>query len=284
MEHPDKVSVFEYMDYREFLRDWYHQAKKTRPGFSFRNFARRAGFKSTNFFKLVMDGDRNLTQKSLSKFLLGLNLNKQEQDFFSNLVFFNQCKSHKEKNIYYERLIQSRKFSQLKPISKDQYDYCSNWYHAVIRELVAHPDFDGSADWLAQNISPEITSAQAEKSLQLLANLGFIKRAPDDKWEQSTPLVSTGAEVASIALFNFHKNLLDLSKEALENIDAAKRDISAVTLGINSERIPLLKEKIQQFRQDILKFVSADERPNTVVWLNIQMFPATQITKEGEKK
>ncbi len=45
--------------------------------FSYRVFSRLAGFKSSNIFKLVMDGDRNLTEESLKKFILGLSLTGQ---------------------------------------------------------------------------------------------------------------------------------------------------------------------------------------------------------------
>ena len=281
MRKKPAISVFDYRDYRKFLRDWYQAAKDASSSFSHRNFAKRAGFKSSNFLKLVMDGERNLTEASLAKFLVGLKLNKQEQDFFANLVHFNQSKTAAETNIYYQRLLQSRKYNQLKPIEKHQYEYCADWHHAVIRELVVSPGFDGTAEWLATRIHPAITSAQADKSLKLLEKLGFITKDDNDQWCQASPVLSTGAEVTSEALFNFHKNLLDLGKEVLEKVDAAERDISAVTLGVVRERIPQLKRMIQDFRQEILKLVADDSEPEEVVWLNIQMFPATKLGGES---
>src|SRR5437868_5269216 len=123
-----KISVFHYLDYRQYLRDWYHDAKSSRGSFSYRSFSKKAGFQSTNFLKLVMDGDRNLTEESLSKFALALKLNKQEQEFFRNLVFFNQAKTHEQKNQYYAKLLQSKKYSELKPIEKNQFEYYSTWF------------------------------------------------------------------------------------------------------------------------------------------------------------
>lgn len=205
----------------------------------------------------------------------GLRLNKQEQDFFRNLVLFNQAKSHGEKDRYYQKLLQSRKFGQLKPIEKHQYEYYSTWYHPVIRELVVSPDFDGTATWLVQRVQPTLTIAQVEKSLDLLEKLGFIKKAKGKRWKQSSSVVSTGPEVQSLILFNYHKNLLDLSKEILSEVPPSRRDISAMTLGVVKERLPLLKKRIQEFRQEILKMVSTDTHPEEVVQLNIQLFPMT---------
>lgn len=276
------IDLFRYDDYRKFLKDWYLEAKSSRASFSFRTFSKRAGFKSTNIFKLVMDGDRNLTEESIPNFVKGLKLNKQEQEFFRNLVLFNQAKNHEQKNFYYQKLLQSRKFKKLKPIDKAHYEYCSAWYHAVIRELILSKDCDGSAEWLVKRIQPTLTITQVEKSIELLENLGFIEKTNNGRWKQATPLVSTGPEVTSLILMNYHQNLLDLSKEKLNDIPADERDISALTLGIAKERLPQLKEKIQSFRQEILKFVSLDTQPDNVVQLNIQMYPMTRLEEDQE--
>ncbi len=276
------VDLFQYSDYRQFLRDWYHESKKLRGSISFRSLARRAGFKSINFFKLVMEGKRNLTEESLVKVAAGLRLNKQEKDFFRNLVFFNQAKTHEEKDFYYQALLRSRKFSQLKPIEKDQYEYYSTWYHPVIRELVVSKDFDGSAAGLARRLSPPITPAQTEKSIALLEKLGFIQKADDGRWRQASSLVSTGAELSSHLVHNYHKVILDLTKEILDRVPATRRDISTMTLGVVKDRVPELKKKIQDFRQEILKLVSVDAHPEEVIQLNIQMFPLTLAAAESK--
>ena len=42
--------------------------KATKPQFSYRYFSRVAGFSSPNFLKLVAEGQRNLSPKSIAKF------------------------------------------------------------------------------------------------------------------------------------------------------------------------------------------------------------------------
>ena len=271
-----ELNLYAYRDYRRFLRDWYTRTKKARGSFSFRAFSKRAGFKSPNFFKLVMDGERNLTEESLAKFVTGLRLNKQEQEFFRNLVFFTQAKTHDEKNLFYRRLLQSSEFSQLKTLERDQYEFYSTWYHPVIRELVTSPEFDGTFEWLARKLHPPILPEQAKKSIELLEKLGMIKKAGAARWQQTNPLLTTGPEVQSLTLMNYHQNLLGLAREVLPLIPSSQRDISALTLGISDDKIPMLKKKIQAFRQEILKYVSLEKQPDTVVLLNIQMLPVTQ--------
>ncbi len=274
------INLFDYLDYRQYLRDFYNHSKKTHASFSFRDFSKKAGFKSPNFLKLVMEGDRNLTEDSLPPFMTGLGLNKQEQEFFRNLVFFNQAKSHERKDFYYQRLLQSRKFVELKPIHKDQYEYCSEWYHSVVRELVASSNFDGTPEWVSSQIHPVVTPGQVQKSLSMLERLKFLERDSEGRLRQVSSLVSTGAEVTSVDLVNYHVGMLDLTKEVFNSVLPHHRDVSALTLGIKKNLLPDLKEKIKNFRKEILELVSTDPDPQIVIQLNMQMFPLTKI--EGD--
>jgi uncharacterized protein (TIGR02147 family) len=282
------IDLFNYLDYRTFLKDWYAQQKKLQKGFSFRYFSEKAGFGSPNFLKRVIDGDRNLTESSLKSVIKGIGLNKQESDFFKKLVHYNQSETHEEKNTYYHQVITSQKFSQLKPIERDQYEFCSTWYHPIVRELVVSQDYDGTPEWVAKTIRPSITPGLAKKSIELLQRLGFIKQEKDGKWVQTDPVVTTGAEAASLISLNYHKNVLELVKHQLTRTHPTERDVSALTLGVKKGRLVQLKKKIQDFRKDILKMVSEDNEPEEVVLLSMQLLPvshrkAKKVSNSGQK-
>lgn len=274
-----EINLFAYLDYRDYLRDWYQAQKKGR-AISLRAFSQKAGFASPNYFKMVMDGDRNLTEASLVKFMTALNLNKQEQEFFRNLVLFNQAKAHEEKDRHYQALLQSRKFNQLKPIEKEQYEFFSDWYHPVVRELVVAPDFDGSLEKIAERIFPPITPQQVKKSVELLEKLGFITQE-NGRWRQATPTVTTGPESSSLQLLNYHLNILGVAKQILEKVPQEQRDISALTLGIAPERLSEIKQRIQVFRRELLQLV-ANDKPDKVVLFTMQLMPVAvmPITEE----
>src|ERR1700721_1624232 len=79
-----ELSVFNYSDYREYLKDFY-QLKKSKAGtYSFAVFSLRAGIKSPNYLKLVMDGERNLTPENTLAFARGLGLSEQETLYWEN--------------------------------------------------------------------------------------------------------------------------------------------------------------------------------------------------------
>lgn len=212
--------------------------------------------------------------------MTGLRLNKQEEEFFRNLVFFNQAESPQDKNFYYGKLVRTRKFRELQPIEQRQYQYYSAWYHPVVRELVVSKYFDGTPESIAHRIFPPITAAQVAKSVELLASLGFIKRNGDGRWQQASTVISTGPELISMVVHNYHKGLLDLSKEVMDKISLKEREVSSLTLGVKRERLGEMREKIREFRQEILKIASEDTEPEAVVMMNLQFFPVTKKEEE----
>lgn len=103
MENKEQPNLFNYLDYRHFLRDWLQSAKKNY-GFSYRFFSKRAGLKSPSLYKMVMDGERDLVEGSLHKFLEGLNLSVKEKEYFATLVLYNQARSDEHRERYLGRL------------------------------------------------------------------------------------------------------------------------------------------------------------------------------------
>lgn len=273
------INIFSYQDFRKFLKDWY-QSSKEKYGFSYRVFSRLAGFTSSNIFKLVMEGRRNLTEDSIKKFAKGLKLNRAEAEYFRTLVLFNQAEKHEDKNLYYQKLIRTQRVQELQPLIQDRYEYYSTWYHPVIRELVVAKDFDGTMEWIAKRLEPEVSAAQVRKSTELLERMHFIKKDPEThRWSQDSPLVTSGVESDQLVLLNYHRSLLDLMKEQVGRVPQAERDVSALTLGVMKDRLPQLKKRIQEFRREILQMVSEDHNPDDVVLLGIQLLPVTKHEK-----
>jgi uncharacterized protein (TIGR02147 family) len=79
-------SIYDYIDYRQYLHDYYLYHKTKDSEFSYRFLAKMIGFSSPNFVKLVIDGQRNIGKESLPKIIDALGLKKKEAEYFSYLV------------------------------------------------------------------------------------------------------------------------------------------------------------------------------------------------------
>jgi len=147
----------------------------------------------------------------------------------------------------------------------------------VVRELVAHPEFDGTPEWIAGRVHPRITPAQAEKSLLLLERLGMIRRdGAEGKLVQSDAQISTAPEVASLAVANYHRSVLKLAESSIESFDGDQRDLRAVTLGIPKDKFPELKRKLEAFWREILDLAAGAGPVEEVYQINLQAFPLTR--------
>ena len=80
------MNVFEFLDYRAFLRAHYETEKQRRAAFSHRFFSRLAGLRSPNFLKLVMDGERNLGPETVPKFIHALGLTGEASSLVTSAI------------------------------------------------------------------------------------------------------------------------------------------------------------------------------------------------------
>jgi len=273
MERP---LVYDYLDYRSFLRDLFEFKKKQNKYFSYRNFSRKAGFASPNFLKLVIEGQRNLTNTSIVKIAKGFELKKQETEFFESLVFMNQAKILDDKNHYYRKMSSVKGYISAHLIEKASYEYFTKWFYPAIREILMFKDCESAPDKIARRLNPEITPKEAEKAIKLLLDLGLIQKDSDDCWEQCDKVVSTGPEVTSLVIANYHKEMLRLASESIERFPPEKRDITALTLSVKRKRLTEIKEKIASLRRELLELAVNDQEPDQVYQINFQVFPLTK--------
>ncbi|MBI3541106.1 MAG: TIGR02147 family protein [Deltaproteobacteria bacterium] len=270
--------LFGYLDYRRYLKDFYRD-KKGKKGscFSFRSFSRTAGFKAPNFLKLVMEGKRNLGPDGIDGFKKALHLNKEESSYFEHLVHFNQATTDQERNRYYKELATSQKFRQIREIDQDLFVYYSHWYYAAIRELILLPDFKEDPKWIAKKLFPKITAQQATVAVELLLKLKFLKREKSGRLVQVEQNITSSREVQSLAVSNFHRQMIQLASESIDRTLQEKRDISSITLALSKEKYLEAKRRIQEFRRELNVLLSEKDAVDSIYQINFQIFNLSEV-------
>jgi uncharacterized protein (TIGR02147 family) len=272
----DSVHAFAYLDYRAFLRDLYGHKKAANPGFSHRAFSRRAGLKSTNYLHLVIGGKRRLTPDGAQRFARGFGLPKDESDYFCELVAFNQAKTTEERSRAYERLARFRKFRTAQKLELAQHDYHAHWYLPAIRELAAREDFRDDPAWIARTLVPSIAPAEAKKALARLLELGLLVRLRNGKLTRKTELVTTGSGPLGHHVVAYHRAMMERASESIDAIPRDEREISSVTLCVSQDVLLRLKERIREFRRELLHLAELEGEPERVVQINFQLFPLSK--------
>jgi uncharacterized protein (TIGR02147 family) len=270
------VHVFEYSDYRVFLRAFYTAQKAKSRAFSHRSFSRRAGLRSSNYLSLIMKGERDLSSEMAPRFARACGLGKSEAEFFCDLVAYGQAKTTEEKQRWLERLARFRKFREAHRLVGEETAYHAHWYVPALRELVSLPGFSENPAWIAGMLEPSITERQASEALHTLLRLGLVVRDAKGKLRQAHALVTTGQGPLPHQIFVYHQAMLDLAKRALDHLPREERDISSLTLCVTEATLPLLKERIRELRRELLQLAELESAPERVVQLNFQLFPLSR--------
>lgn len=277
------ISIFEYLDYRKFLIDFYGFKKSVNKHFSHRVFARKAGLTSSGYFSEIINGVRNLSKNKVAKFAKGLELEDKERAYFELMVRFNHADSNKAKQSLYEMMVAAMP-TQIHQLKRSQLEYFSKWYYVAVRETLAiHAVRDDYAE-LAEKLHPSITPTQAKSAIRLLHELGLIEKDAEGFWRaRHLSLLSKRDESAALLLRAFQGEMIGKAREALETVPEGHRDISNITMSISGEGMERLKVMVADFRKRVQEFVQSDRNEDRVLQLNIQLFPLTRI-EDGNAK
>lgn len=283
----DRPAPESFDDYRAYLRAMVTHLKVSRPHFSYRYFSRMAGFSSPNFLKLVAEGKRNMSTRSIVKFSRGLGLDNQEAEAFETLVLLSQAQTDEERNRHYQRLRRhARRHSSAARLEEAQYRVYSLWYTLPIRELLLHPDFEEDPDWIGRRLTPEVRPAEVRSALALLQEVGLVVRDEQGRLRPANVKISTGPRVRSLAVRNFHRSMLELAGKSLDAGHPEQRDVTALTLTLSPRQFELVRGRIAQFRKEILDVIEEDAESEVdtsesreVYQVGFQVFPLTDLTR-----
>lgn len=276
-----KINIFDYFDFRSLMKDLYQERKASDPGFSYRFIAQKAGFSSAGFFTKVLQGKSNISTQLIFKFAEVFKLTKAQTDYFELLVLFDQSISHAEKRHYFDKMVSIRK-SKVKTLDPKLFELFDRWYYVAVREILDVYLFSDDYKDLAKRVHPPLKPSEAKDAIETLEKLGFIKRDPNGYFKRLDTIVSSGDEWNSLIIQKYQAETIDLAKDALYTVPKSHRDISTLTLSISETGLMRIKEKIKEYRRELLEIAKADESADRVYQLNLQLFPLSAFNNSVE--
>lgn len=267
-----KPDIYRYFNYREYLSALFDYHKAQSPVFSHRYIVSKAGFKSPNSLKNVINGERNLSVEGAERFAKAFKMEDDERTYFLKLVKFNLAKSQSAKERHLSELFTLRKSCSPASLDEDQMEILSAWWHLAVREITALPDYKNSSLWISRILEPPIDRHEAAQSMELLKKLGFIQKG-ERGWEPVDKTIQTDPEVLNTYAQGFHRDMIKLGMEAISRFSHEFREISGTTLRISRNDIPRVKTMLQNFRRQLLDFAENSQDADQVYQLNFQFFP-----------
>ena len=238
----------------DFLKQELQSRIQKNSMYSLRAFARDLGI-SASLMSKILNNKYPLKQKLAINILESLNQNLSD---YQNSEFKNALEVDK---------------NNLINIEDHDFKLICEWYHDAIIEISGLKKFSITIEDLVNIL--KIPEAQAIDAVDSLLNLQLIRIDQDNKIRSNLNQTNTNIldeYITSESARNQQKQILDKSKEALNQIPIQERSHTSITIKFDSNRIKEVKELITNFR---LKFSQEMETENgdSVYQLQISFFP-----------
>ena len=273
--------LYDYTDYRSFLKDWFAERKSLGFPLSYRSLGQKLGI-DPGFLVNILQGNKHTTEASIPKWLKLLKLTTPEAAYFQQLALFNRARSQREIQQHFQRLCELRDLS-MQDASERQYRYYLKWHYPAVRvNLLAFP-YRGEIEELASRIDPPITPAEAQEAIDTLLSLGLVAWTPEGVLEPVSAFLNASGDWKNKAVLEFQDQTLELARRSLRQHDASVREVSTLTLAIPAAEIPTLQELVREFRQKVLHWTASLDSADSVLQVNIAAFPLSSLPPEAKK-
>lgn len=162
-------------------------------------------------------------------------------------------------------------------IEEDQLNLLADWKcWATIEYLKIDPLATSKSIAAYFNISEE----DVKDGIARMMRLGFLSEKdgvykilrPNNSWYNN--------EKTSIARRELQKDLLTLSMKALNDVDVEQRYHGSLTVAIDKNKLPEIKEKFNTFQSDIGKYLQKSHDLTDVYQLTLSFFPLSFKAEE----
>jgi len=264
--------VFEYLDYRAYLRDAYEERKSESSFYSYRMMAETFGVFPSNIFR-ILHGEGHLPARCQSRALEFLGLSGRAAEYFLLLISYARERSAKAKGEILEKAMTLRDVER-RPVEDQELEYFAHWWTVVVRALLEITEGRANPAELAQCLTPPVSPTEINSSLALLTELGLVKKASSGRLLPTQAHLTAGGPAKAQAVRGFQRQILSLASESLERFAPEHRDVSTLTLSMDENAFREIREMVRECRRQIQKRVEECHRSDRVLHLAMAFFPA----------
>jgi uncharacterized protein (TIGR02147 family) len=275
----DVKRVFEYLDYRDMLKDAYEERKAENQLFSYRMMATRLGTDHSYLFR-ILQKDVHLPARCTPSALEFLGLSGRAAEYFQMLLAYARTRGKREKQEILEKALALRDVERHQ-IGEKELAFFGNWWIVAIRCLLEVLEGRANPEEISRRLQPSVSVADVQASLDLLLELGFVKKAASGRLMVTDAHLTAGGDRKVVALRRFQAQVLDLAKESLERFPTELRDVSTLTLAVDRDAFTDIREMLRECRRQIQKRVEDAAHPDRVLQLSMAFFPVAPAPAEA---
>lgn len=274
----EKPDIYRYHDYRKFLKDHLEYLKTTQ-GFSVRRLAKDANI-AVGYLPMVLSGARRMTIKTLFRIKKPLHLTNHEGEFLELLVRVADSDLQEARLLALKKIQRFREYRKLNPKEFEAYRYLTHWYYVAIREMVNLKGFQPDPLWLKDRLKGRVPLSEVTKALNFLKEHGFIEISPEGRTKLPQKNVECVGGVYQIALSQFHREMLRLASESLNETTYEERTVMGHTLSIPAQSYLKISKILEEALDRVADLEKTEEPKEMTYQVTVSAFP---LSKEKEE-
>ncbi|MCQ2061937.1 MAG: DUF4423 domain-containing protein [Fibrobacter sp.] len=268
------VTFSDIADYRDFLKDFYERRKAEMPFYSYRMMGDKLGLDSSYLYR-VLQKKQHLPAHALPAAKEILALSGRQAEYFD--LLFSAAIS-KDKNKQEELMAKALSLRDVErhSLQAAELKLLENWWIPAVR---AYLDLNGGVvniKQIAKDICPPITEEQATEAIEILKEVGLVKKLASGKLALTEAHLTVGGPEKAKAVRNFQRQVLGLASDALENVPVNERNISTLTLSVDPSCFEDLGDMLREFRRLVQKRVDESKNPDRVMQLSMAFYPVAR--------
>jgi len=275
-----RPEVFDYHDYREFLRDFLEFATSHEPRRSLRKISEECEF-SAGYLPLILSGQRNLTSKSQKTLSKALGLSSQESTYLKYLCVLADSNNPEEWQWAMRKLQKTSTYPTRHAKELEVYQYLSQWYLVAIREMTNLEGFEANPEWIRARLRNSPPTRELADALRFLVEKGLITYDQNGKVAPPQKELECKGGVFRLALGSFHRQILALAAKAVDELPAGERVVIGHTVALNKDDFEKISEILESARKRVIEIGEKRDGGDTVYQVMLTAFPLTQRPKTG---
>lgn len=272
----DMQSIFDYLDYRDLLKKVFEERKATLPQYGYRMMAEELGLDTSNIYR-ILEKEAHLPARCQSRAIELLGLTGRSAEYFVLLIAYGRERNTKARQEIMANAQALRDVAR-REVAQDELSYFRDWWVAALRSMLEVVDGRVIPKELASKLNPPVPEAEVVRALELLQELGLVKKASSGRLILTDAHLTAGTETEKVqAVRQYQRQILSLASESMERFSPDLRDISTLTLTVDSQSFEEVREILRECRRQIQKCVGDIHSPNRVMQLSMAFFPVSDM-------
>lgn len=267
--------IFEYQEYRAYLKDVLKVRQNTRSGYSLVKFAKALGFSSHSGLAMVLTGKRELRGQYIDGCVRDLKLSIRQQ-------------------LYFEAMVRSGASSlpERRALLREMEFHATKWEPPVLQEGIRLLDFflvqqilslyrgGMPVSTIVQQFRYAVKRAEVEAVLAWMLERGYVEKIGSG-WRIRKSVLMVKDEVPNASAKQFHKDCMTMAAAALDNDPIDARECQTYLFTVDSKRIPEMKQWLKKLVLEAIAKFEDELEGDTVVQTHFNLFEMSNRIQRG---